>query len=72
MWELISRKLISCVQIKKIEGGINLKSCAHACVQVSFPDYWTISGTKAMASTDSVVLEGWEAFFGETACFLRD
>ena len=25
-----------------------------------------------MASTDSVVLEGWEAFFGEAACFLRD
>ena len=25
-----------------------------------------------MASTDSAVLEGWEAFFGEAACFLRD
>ena len=57
---------------KKIEGGINLKSCAHAYGQVSFPDYWTINGTKAMASTDSAVLEGSEAFFGEAACFLRD
>ena len=62
--------MISCVQIKKIEGGINLKSCAHAYVRASFPDYRTISGTKAMASR--VVLEGWEAFFGETACFLHD
>ena len=35
---------------KKIKAGINLKLCAHVYVQVSFLDYWTISGTKAMAS----------------------